>query len=105
MKKTFAKKKIVISIIITIFVIFLLFIVAMLVIKFDKKVSLFGMDSGKKWSLLGNHFDKSLLRIVVGFDLAAAMEIPYASQVRLCKVFLDGRYMGIYTAIEPLLAK
>lgn len=74
-------------------------------IKFSGKVSLFGMDSGKKWSLLGNHFDKSLLRIMVGFDLAASMEIPYASQVRLCKVFLDGNYMGIYTAIEPVDAK
>lgn len=74
-------------------------------IKFSEKVSLFGMDSGKKWSLLADYFDKSLLRVMVGFDLAAGMEIPYASQVRLCKVYLDGQYMGIYMAIEPVDAK
>lgn len=74
-------------------------------IKFEDKVDLMGMEEGKKWSLLGNPFDKSLLRIVVGFDFAAGLGLPYTSQARLCKLWLNGVYKGIYVAIEPVDAK
>ena len=74
-------------------------------IKFEDKVDLMGMEEGKKWTLLGNPFDKSLLRIVVGFDFAADIGIPYASQAKLCKLWLNGVYKGIYVAIEPVDAK
>lgn len=71
-------------------------------IKFEEKVSLMGMDEGKKWSLLANHFDKSLLRATIGFEYAAKLDLPYVSQTQLCRVWLDGQYRGIYTIIEPV---
>lgn len=71
-------------------------------IKFLEKVEFMGMDPGKKWSLLANPFDKSLLRIVLGFDAADAFGLPYVSQTRLCKLWLDGVYQGIYVAVEPV---
>lgn len=71
-------------------------------IKFDSKEPFLGMEEGKKWSLLANPFDKSLLRIMLGFDLAEWMGIQYASDTRFCKVYLNGVYQGVYVAIEPI---
>lgn len=71
-------------------------------IKFGEKVSLFGMDASKKWCLLADPFDKSLLRPTIGFDYAQALGIQYTSQTKLCRLWLDGKYMGIYTAVEPV---
>lgn len=71
-------------------------------IKFEQKVSLFGMEAGKKWCLIADPFDKSLLRPTIGFEYASAIGIPYTSQTRLCLVWLNGEYMGVYTAIEPV---
>lgn len=71
-------------------------------IKFSTKVSLFGMDASKKWCLLADPFDKSLLRPTIGFDYAQALGIQYTSQTKLCKLWLDGKYMGVYTAVEPV---
>lgn len=74
-------------------------------IKFAYPVSLFGMEEGKRWSLLADPFDKSLLRPVIAMEYAQALGIPYTSQVRLCRVWLNGKYRGVYTAIEPIEAK
>lgn len=71
-------------------------------IKFDQKVSLFGMEEGKKWCLIADPFDKSLLRPTIGFEYASAIGITYTSQTRLCLVWLNGQYVGVYTAIEPV---
>lgn len=71
-------------------------------VKFEEKTSLLDMDKGKKFSLLGTPFDKSLLRVNVAFDYAAAIGLPYASQTRLAKLYLDGDYRGIYVVIEPV---
>lgn len=73
-------------------------------VKFEEDTELLGMDSGRKWALVSNPFDKSLLRPVVGFSYAEALGIEYTSQVRLCKVWLNDRYMGVYTAMEPVEA-
>lgn len=71
-------------------------------IKFEDKVSLLGMEEGKKWSLLADPFDKSLLRPILAFEYARAIGIDVASQARLCRVWLDGVYQGVYTALEPV---
>lgn len=73
-------------------------------LKFEADWALLGMESGRKWALVSNPFDKSLLRPAVGFALAEALGLEYVSQTRLCKVWLDDTYMGIYTAMEPVEA-
>ncbi len=74
-------------------------------IKFSEKVSLLGMEEGKKWSLLADPFDKSLLRPILAMEYAQALGIPFTSQVRLCRVWLNGKYRGVYTATEPVDVK
>lgn len=71
-------------------------------IKFEEKVSLLGMEKGKKWSLLADPFDKSLLRPILAFEYAQSIGIDVASQTRLCRVWLNGVYQGVYTALEPV---
>lgn len=71
-------------------------------IKFAEQTSFMNMGEGKKWSLLANPFDKSLMRIGLAFEYAEALGIPYVSQYRYCKLWLNDRYMGIYIAIEPI---
>lgn len=71
-------------------------------LRFPEKVSLLGMDKGKKWSFLANMYDKTLMRNYLAYYLAAKMDLPYTSMCRFCDVYVDGRLMGNYTAIEPV---
>lgn len=71
-------------------------------VKYEEKVSFMDMDSGKKWALLGNPFDKTMLRVGLAFEYARALEIPYVSQLRYCKLYLNDEYMGVYIAMEPI---
>ena len=73
-------------------------------IKFEVDESLLGMEPGRKWALVSNPFDKSLLRPAVGLTYAKALGIEYTPDFRLCKVWLNGDYMGVYTAMEPIEA-
>ena len=65
---------------------------------------LLGMEPGKKWALVSDPFDKTLLRPAVGFSYAQALGIEYTPDFRLCKVWLNDEYMGVYTAMEPVEA-
>lgn len=71
-------------------------------IKFQDKVSLLGMEKGKKWCLLADPFDKSLLRPILACDYAYSIGIDVTSQAKLCRVWLNGKYQGVYTAMEPV---
>lgn len=70
--------------------------------KFDKKTEVLGMGRGKKWALLANCFDPTLLRNYVVFDLAQELGLPYTSEQRIVELWLDGSYHGCYTVYEPV---
>lgn len=71
-------------------------------IKFDKKIDLFGMGSAKKWSLLANHIDRSLLRNHIALSLAEDVEIPYTSMHLYVDLFVNDEYYGSYTLCESV---
>ncbi len=73
-------------------------------IKFREPVEMLGMDAGKKWALVSNPFEKTLLRPAIGFGLATAMGIEYTSEVKLCQVWLNDQWMGVYSVMEPIEA-
>lgn len=73
-------------------------------IKFEDKQSLLGMEPARKWALVSNPFDKTLLRPAVGFTYAQELGIDYTPDFRMCKVWLNDDYMGVYTAMEPIEA-
>ncbi len=70
--------------------------------KFDKKTDVLGMGKGKKWALLANCFDPTLLRNYTAFELAREMGVPYTSEQRIAELWLDGEYRGSYTVYEPV---
>lgn len=70
--------------------------------KFEKKTNVLKMGKGKKWALLANCFDPTLLRNYVVFDFAQTMGLPYTSQQRFVRLWLDGAYRGCYTLYEPI---
>ena len=57
--------------------------------KFDKKKNVLGMGSGKKWALVANSFDPTLLRNYVAFDFAHELEIPFTSDQRYVELWVD----------------
>lgn len=71
-------------------------------IKFSSKKNVLGMGSGKKWALIANLFDPTLLRNYVAFDTAQKMGIEYTSNQRFVELWLDGSYRGCYTLYEPV---
>ena len=70
--------------------------------KFAKKTEVLGMGKGKKWAILANCFDPTLLRNTLAFDLAHELGLPYTSQQRYAELWLDGSYRGCYTVYEPV---
>ncbi len=71
-------------------------------IRFSERVSLLGMDRGRKWCLLANMYDKTLMRNYIAYYLAEKMGLPYTSQCRFAEVYVNGEYRGNYTLIEPV---
>lgn len=71
-------------------------------IKFSEKICLFGMDAGKKWCLISNAYDKTLLRNAMAMEYAQKLNLNFVSSARFCKVYLNGKYIGVYLAMEPV---
>ncbi|MFQ9514876.1 MAG: CotH kinase family protein [Eubacterium sp.] len=71
-------------------------------IKLNKKKSVLGMDSAKKWSLLANAFDKSLIRNALAMQMAHEVGLSYTSDCRFVDVYCNGQYLGNYLIIESV---
>ncbi|MCR5703147.1 MAG: CotH kinase family protein, partial [Eubacterium sp.] len=80
-------------------------------ITFNSGKDLFGLDGSaspaKKWSLLANAFDKSLIRNYLGFDIAHHMWAngttpDYNSQCKFVDLYFNGVYLGSYLLIESV---
>jgi len=71
-------------------------------IKLSSKRSVLGMVTAKKWSLLANAMDKTLMRNAVALSLAKDMGFAYSSDYRVVEVILNGRNMGCYMLVESI---
>ncbi|MBQ6019170.1 MAG: CotH kinase family protein, partial [Clostridia bacterium] len=59
-------------------------------IKFEEKTDVLGMGKAKKWSLLANHFDASLLRNSLALNIAEAIGLPYTPSYRMVDLYING---------------
>ena len=67
----------------------------------DKKAALCGMPSAKKWALLANHYDRSLLRTSVAMYLGQNLDgLAWTPKVVPVDLYLNGDYQGAYNLIE-----
>lgn len=65
-------------------------------VTYEEAVSIDGMESTKKLSLLANYQDSSLSRNRILQDLADAVGIPYSSDSRFADLYMNGEYLGNY---------
>ena len=72
-------------------------------IKFEKKQSpLDAPAKAKKWTLINNYGDKSLMRNIVGFEIARRLKMKYVPYCRPVDVILNGEYKGCYQLCDQV---
>ena len=64
-------------------------------LKLDKKANLFGMGKSKKWSLIANHSDTSLMRNSIIYSVAGEV-LDYTPKFTPVDVYINNEYMGSY---------
>lgn len=70
--------------------------------KLSKKADLLGTGASRKWILLANAFDKTLLRNKLIYDLAKELDLPYTPEGQFVEMYVDGEYWGNYLLMEPV---
>jgi len=63
--------------------------------------NLLGMGEHSEWVLNGPFLDVTMMRNHLIYKLAREI-FEWAPQSRYCEVFVDGKYQGIYLAVEPV---
>ena len=71
-------------------------------VKLDAKHSFLGLASHKKFCLVSNYQDKSLMRNYLGAELSLAVGLKDTMQVRFVDLWYNGQYYGNYTVIEKI---
>ncbi len=64
-------------------------------LKLDKKADLFGMGKSKKWSLIANHGDTSLMRNSIIYSVAGEV-LDYSPCFTPVDLYINDEYMGSY---------
>ena len=65
-------------------------------IKFSRKTSVLGMPAAKKWILLANASDDSMIRTRLVYDAAEQMDFPFVTEYQYVDLWIDGQYLGVY---------
>lgn len=71
-------------------------------IKLDQKVDLFGMGASKKWVLIANAFDDTLLRNTTAFSIAKLLKLAYTPDAHYIDVYANGNFLGNYLLCEKI---
>ncbi|MDE6246609.1 MAG: CotH kinase family protein [Muribaculaceae bacterium] len=72
-------------------------------LKFDKKQNILDAPAkAKKWTLLNNYGDKSLMRNIVAFEIARQFDMAYVPYSRAVDVILNGEYKGCYQLCDQV---
>ena len=71
-------------------------------IKFAKKTAVLGMPKAKKWTLLANYIDTSLLHNAFAWEYAQALGLPFTGTYRPVDLYINGGYLGSYVLCESV---
>lgn len=72
-------------------------------IKFEKKHNVLGSPAkAKKWTLINNYGDKTLMRNILAFDLSRRVELPYTPFCTPVDVMVNGEYKGCYQLCDQV---
>lgn len=70
-------------------------------IKLPSRDSVLGMPPAKKWLLIANYADASLMRNKLMYDLAAQI-MDFAPQSEFADLWIDGDYRGVYLVCQRI---
>ena len=65
-------------------------------IKFDDKTSVLGMGKAKKWVLLANASDDSMMRTKLVYDMAENLDMDYVCDMEYVDLWIEGEYRGTF---------
>ena len=71
-------------------------------LKLSSKESILGMPKNKRWILLANYFDRTLLRNDVAFHIASLTNMKWTPRGRFVELVLNGRHQGNYYLCEQI---
>lgn len=71
-------------------------------IKLDSKAAVLGMPKHKRWVLLANWMDRTLLRNSVAFEIARQTELEWTPRGTFVEVYLNGQHLGNYYLCEQI---
>lgn len=72
-------------------------------IKFDSKERVLGSPAkAKKWTLIPNYSDKTLVRNMLAFEISRQLKMPYTPFCTLVDVMLNGEYKGCYQLTDQI---
>lgn len=71
-------------------------------IKLDKKTEMLGMPAAKKWVLLANYEDKTLMRNYLAFEIGHRFGAAFTPRARYVEVVLNGEYQGNYLLTDQV---
>lgn len=72
-------------------------------IKFESKQSLLGLPKGKRWILISNGDDETLIRCRLALDLYKTyLNTTWSPNVSPCELVIDGKYQGSYLFAEQI---
>lgn len=71
-------------------------------LKFDEKVDLFGMGKKKKWALIANSVDDSLMRNDLAYYIANLLGEEYQPQGKFVEFVVDDEDLGVYYLIPSM---
>lgn len=73
--------------------------------KMEEKASLAGMRKNRKWMLLANWFDISLVRNQIAFDLCREIGLSSTPDCAQVDLYINGAYNGVYLLTEKIQLK
>ncbi len=71
-------------------------------IKLSSKEEILGMPKHKRWCLLANYMDRTMLRNRIAYRLAEVTSLDWTPRTRFVELFLNGRHQGSYLLAEHI---
>lgn len=74
-------------------------------IKLKEKAGLLGLKPEKRWVLLVNYLDPSLLQNAVAMEIGQLLKMPYTNHMKPVNLWLNNEFLGSYTLTEQIEVK
>ncbi len=73
-------------------------------VKFDKKQSVFGLPKHKRWLLLSNFMDRTLMRNLIAYKVGSMTSLDWTPHCQSVELVMNGEHRGTYLLIEQVRA-